>query len=78
MIFFFQRNTICEEIDLSDNYIEGSGANSLANMLQDNMFIVNLVSLISQSLLLRSSKQSQIEIEMKNQNRTIPQAMFCS
>ncbi len=35
---------MCEEIDLSDNYIEGKGANALADMLKDNMFIVNLVS----------------------------------
>ena len=38
-------NTVCEEIDLSDNYIEGSGAAAIAGVLKDNMFIVNLVSL---------------------------------
>ena len=41
-----QDNTICEEIDLSDNYVEGTGASALAHMLKENMFIVNLVSLI--------------------------------
>ena len=35
---------MCEEIDLSDNFIEGSGAAALAEMLKDNMFVVNLVS----------------------------------
>ena len=39
-----QENTVCEEIDLSDNYIEGDGAKALASVLKDNMFIVNLVS----------------------------------
>ena len=41
---------MCEEIDLSDNYIEGSGAAAIAGVLKDNMFIVNLVS--SQNVLL--------------------------
>ena len=45
-VIFFQHNTVCEEIDLSDNYIEGGGAHALANMLKDNMFVVNMVSLI--------------------------------
>ena len=39
-----QKNTVCEELDLSDNYIEGDGAEALASMLKGNMFIVNLVS----------------------------------
>jgi hypothetical protein len=40
----FQNNTVCEEIDLSDNYVEGTGAFALADMLKENMFVVNLVS----------------------------------
>ena len=36
---------MCEEIDLSDNYLEGSGAVALAKMLKDNMFIVTLVNI---------------------------------
>ena len=36
---------MCEEIDLSDNYLEGSGAVALARMLKDNMFIVTLVNI---------------------------------
>lgn len=36
---------MCEEIDLSDNYLEGEGAAALATMLKNNMFVVNLVSL---------------------------------
>ena len=42
---YLQKNTVCEEIDLSDNYLEGSGAVALAGMLKDNMFIVTLVSI---------------------------------
>ena len=47
-----QENTVCEEVDLSDNYIEGEGAKAIATVLKDNMFIVNLVSasLIQSSL----------------------------
>jgi len=43
-IYKIQDNTICEELDLSDNYVEGIGASALAQMLKENMFIVNLVS----------------------------------
>ena len=45
LLFPLQVNTVCEEIDLSDNYIEGTGAAAIADVLKDNMFIVNLVSL---------------------------------
>ena len=46
-IFYQQQdNTVTEEIDLSDNYIEGDGAKFLAQVLKENMFIVNLVSAI--------------------------------
>ena len=44
-ICYLQKNTVCEEIDLSDNYLEGSGAVALARMLKDNMFIVTLVNI---------------------------------
>ena len=47
-----QENTVCEEIDLSDNYIEGVGAAAMADMLKQNMFIVNVVSILSLSVLL--------------------------
>ena len=44
-----QENTVCEEVDLSDNYIEGEGAKAIATVLKDNMFIVNLVRASLQS-----------------------------
>lgn len=43
-LFCYQHNTVTETLDLSDNYLESSGAALLAAMLKDNSFIVSLVS----------------------------------
>ena len=40
----FQHNTVCEEIDISDNYVDQEGAAALAHMMKENMFVVSLVS----------------------------------
>ena len=39
-----QHNTVCEEIDISDNYVDQEGASALAHMMKENMFVVSLVS----------------------------------
>jgi hypothetical protein len=44
--FVFQINTITENLDLADNYLEAEGAKYLSRMMKDNMFIVTLVSLL--------------------------------
>ncbi len=49
----FQRNTVCEELDISDNYVEGDGASALAEMMKENMFIVSLVCKYLENLVTR-------------------------
>ena len=43
-LVIFQFNTITENLDLSDNYVEGEGAAHIARMLKENAFITSLVS----------------------------------
>ena len=43
----FQFNTITENLDLSDNYVEGEGATHIARMLKENAFITSLVSQVT-------------------------------
>lgn len=43
--FVFQKNTVTETVDISDNYVESEGARYIAGMLRNNTFITNLVSL---------------------------------
>ena len=40
-----QKNTVCEEVDLSDNYTSCDGAVALARMLTENLFVSNMVGL---------------------------------
>ena len=52
VLLFLQFNTVTENLDLGDNYLEGDGAAYLCRMLKDNMFIVSLVRGIIPDLLL--------------------------
>ena len=53
VLLFLQFNTVTENLDLGDNYLEGDGAAYLCRMLKDNMFIVSLVRGIIQDLLIQ-------------------------
>ena len=54
----FQFNTITENLDLSDNYVEGEGAVHIARMLKENAFITSLVSKQSVSFCFQLQFQS--------------------
>ena len=43
ILFYFQFNTITENLDLGDNFVEAEGATYIAAMLKENTFITSLV-----------------------------------
>ena len=45
-IFYFQFNTITENLDLGDNFVEAEGATYIAAMLKENTFITSLVRIV--------------------------------
>ena len=62
-LIWLQHNTVCEEIDISDNYVDQEGATALADMMKENMFIVSLVStMFIASIVLIVSTMSRVSI----------------